>query len=277
MEQQLLFWPDHLNADTLWDEYAKGIINEVSDESSDDEDQPCDQSESDFGLGNYKIPNINWSFTPVYKHFYAFRQNPHKINTEKDIYSEQEVEYILSMIKQRENEFRVTDVCKPFFKKALLTLEHLLQEQTLELLYERLVQLYSHINLQNTMKLLIRCKLAFNSRAMLMKLFQYVTKFKEAIDEFKIVMEKLKIPTLASQDLVKEMRQAAGHAIKIGSMLVMHWGKMQQSSHRQFRNKPLRMAYAQFLNNRKINLLNVIKKEMSEVRRITDAVVEHSR
>ena len=139
VEQQLLFWPDHLNTEFIWDEYARGQISARSDETSSDEDSgAADQSESDIGLSSYKLPNIIWSKTPIYKHFYTYRKNPHRLNTSKDIYSEEEIDYTLSLIKQRYQEFDEKQVSKPYYNKALHTLEYLLAEQTLEMLYDRL-------------------------------------------------------------------------------------------------------------------------------------------
>ena len=54
--------------------------------------------------------------------------------------------------------------------------------------------MYAEVSLDHTMKLLIRCKLAFNSRAMLFKLFEYVTRFRERIEELRVVISKLKQP-----------------------------------------------------------------------------------
>ena len=43
-------------------------------------------------------------------------------------YTEGEVEYVLDMIKNAYNDFKRTDVMRPFYMKALDTLKYLLQE-----------------------------------------------------------------------------------------------------------------------------------------------------
>ena len=117
-------------------------------------------------MANYKIPMINWSNTPVYKAWNSAKtkdsENPQfalKGNMKR--YTEGKVDYVLDMIKTSYNEFKRTDIIKPFYLKSLDTLKYLLQEQTIEPIFERVHEEYKEITLENTMKLLIRCKLAF--------------------------------------------------------------------------------------------------------------------
>ena len=41
----------------------------------------------------------------------------------------------------------------------------------IEPIFDRVQEVYKEVTLENAMKLLIRCKLAFNSRSMLVKMF----------------------------------------------------------------------------------------------------------
>lgn len=90
-------------------------------------------------------------------------------------YTEGEVEYVLDMIKNAYNDFKRTDVMRPFYMKALETLRYLLQEQKIEPIFDRVADEYSEITLENTMKLLIRCKLTFGSRTSLITMFQFLS------------------------------------------------------------------------------------------------------
>ena len=86
-------------------------------------------------------------------------------------YTEGEIDYVLDMIKKSYNDFKRTDIMKPFYMKALDTLRFLLCEQSIEPVYERVALEYKEVTLENTMKLLIRCKLAFSSRNTLITMF----------------------------------------------------------------------------------------------------------
>lgn len=116
----------------------------------------------------YRVPTINWSDTPVYTYYKCNSSNPHILKGDMTTYTEGEVDYVLDMIKNAYNDFKRTDIMKPFYMKSLETLKFLLTEQTIEQIFERVANEYGEITLENTMKLLIRCKLAFNSRNMLM-------------------------------------------------------------------------------------------------------------
>jgi hypothetical protein len=60
---------------------------------------------------------------------------------------------------------------KPFYMKALESLKYLLIEQRVDPIFDRVAEEYKEITLENTMKLLIRCKLAFGSRNALITMF----------------------------------------------------------------------------------------------------------
>jgi hypothetical protein len=87
------------------------------------------------------------------------------------LYTEGEVDYVLDMIKNSYQDFKRTDVMHPFYLKALESLRYLLFEQRIDPIFDRVAEEYREITLENTMKLLIRCKLAFGSRNTLITMF----------------------------------------------------------------------------------------------------------
>jgi len=48
------------------------------------------------------------------------------------MYTEGEVDYVLDMIKNAYNDFKRTDIMKPFYMKSFETLKFLLREQALD-------------------------------------------------------------------------------------------------------------------------------------------------
>lgn len=85
-------------------------------------------SEKRGNLPNYKVPIINWSETEVYNTFLKDPSCNHVLQGEFNRYTEGEVDYILDMIKKSYNDFKRTDIMKPFYMKALDTLKFLLEE-----------------------------------------------------------------------------------------------------------------------------------------------------
>lgn len=138
---------------------------------------------------HYKVPVINWALTPVYAYFLEHRQHAHLLDTtHQAFYSEGEVDYTLDTLKTRYEEFQRNDIMQPMFEKAMQTLKFLLSEQTLEPIYHRVVETYKHITLENVMKLLIRCKLAYASRSLLLKMFTHYQAYIEYTDVVKNII-----------------------------------------------------------------------------------------
>lgn len=77
------------------------------------------------------------------------------------LYRANEVEIVLDHIKDSYKEFKRTDIMKPFYLKALGTLRKLLQYLGKEATFERVSHEYREVTLENTIKLLLRCRLAY--------------------------------------------------------------------------------------------------------------------
>ncbi len=77
---------------------------------------------------------------------------------------EQEVDYVIEMMKNKYKEFKRSDIMRPFYLKARKTLQTLLDEQGLTSYSEQLNLKYKEVTIENTMKLLIRCKLNSHAR-----------------------------------------------------------------------------------------------------------------
>jgi len=78
------------------------------------------------------------------------------------LYRANEIDIVLENIKSSYKDFKRTDIMKPFYLKALGTLRKLLQYQGKEETYRRVCTQYKEITLENTIKLLLRCRLAYD-------------------------------------------------------------------------------------------------------------------
>jgi len=140
--------------------------------------------------GSYKVPTINWTETPLYQHFKANSKTPNVLTADNSRYTEDEVDQVLQMVKNSYSEFQRTDIIKPFYLKAQQTLCYLLTEQTIEPIFERVKQVYKEVTLENSMKLLIRCKLAFESRALIVTMFTEIAQYRKCAESIKGQMAK---------------------------------------------------------------------------------------
>jgi len=77
------------------------------------------------------------------------------------LYRENEIDIVLENIKTSYKDFKRTDIMRPFYLKALGTLRKLLQHLEKPDTYHRVCQEYKEVTLENTIKLLLRCRLAY--------------------------------------------------------------------------------------------------------------------
>ena len=101
-----------------------------------------------------------------------------------------EVNYVLDMIKSSQQEFKQSDMMKPFYMKARHTLQGLLGEKSHTENLQYVLENYKECNLKNTLKLLMRCKLEFYTRNLLVEIFQEVMRYETHATVLKNIVEK---------------------------------------------------------------------------------------
>ena len=91
------------------------------------------------------------------------------------------------MMKNRYKDFKKSKMTRPFFVKAMDTLQVLMGEVNNGYLYKKLCNSYSEVaprarthlqvNTQNTFKLVLRCRIYFSARALIFTLFEQIKEF----------------------------------------------------------------------------------------------------
>ena len=89
-----------------------------------------------------------------------------QFNQENDsrVFKEDEIEYMINLLRYSTKEFNSIDLLKPLFNKSLLTLEKIMEELMLGHVFDRIQIKLVEISPENTMKILIRCKMMFYCR-----------------------------------------------------------------------------------------------------------------
>jgi hypothetical protein len=73
------------------------------------------------------FPVVDWAFTPLFTR--AINDDiSFNVQKEMSMYEEKEVDYVIDMMKNKYKEFKRSDIMRPFYLKAQLTLKALLQE-----------------------------------------------------------------------------------------------------------------------------------------------------
>jgi DNA-directed RNA polymerase subunit F len=80
------------------------------------------------------------------------------------VFKEEEVEYMINLIRYSTKDFSNLDLLKPLFNKALNTLEKVMEEMMLGNMFDKICVKIIDISPENTLKILIRCKMMLQSR-----------------------------------------------------------------------------------------------------------------
>ena len=113
---------------------------------------------------------IDWALTPL---FLQVLNSTQEWNTRGDhkLFYALEVNYVLDMITKSHQEFKHSEMMKPFYLKARQTLSQLLADVSFNENFLYLQDNYKECTLKNTMKLLMRCKIEFYTRNLLVEIF----------------------------------------------------------------------------------------------------------
>ena len=101
-------------------------------------------------------------------------------------FTDQQVDQLLNKIRADQSKYEDEKVHAPIYVQAMVTLKYLFEEQQVDqtkLLKVR--QLYGTISLDNTVKLLLRCKIIFAARLALMDVFDTINRLKVSDDLLK--------------------------------------------------------------------------------------------
>ena len=85
-------------------------------------------------------------------------------DTNPDAYTEQEVLELISEIKESQKVLRGPDRMKTVYKKSFQTLQELMSQMNQSILFNIIAEKYNETNLDNTVKLLVRCKQMLTTR-----------------------------------------------------------------------------------------------------------------
>jgi len=160
------------------------------------------------------MPLVDWGYTPL---CISYLQGRSKFNEGNDIkvFTEPEIDYVIEMVKQDFQTYKKTETMLPIYTKAFETLQTLLHEQQMMGMAAKFGKMYSEVTIENTLKLLLRCKLALNSRRVLIEIFDAIDKYEIAVKEVQTKLDqqtnyKLDVTELANIRLMAgRLKEAA--------------------------------------------------------------------
>jgi hypothetical protein len=88
---------------------------------------------------------------------------------------------MIEMIKENYKKFKKIDIVTPLFHSSLETLNEVLSPMGMEHLMTKIRIEYKQVTIQNTLKLLIRCRIGYGTHRMIQKIFKYYFLFKVSL------------------------------------------------------------------------------------------------
>ena len=108
-----------------------------------------------------KFAATDWKFTEFYKNVSEHKITKFNANNDPQILTYELLEYTINLLRYCEKDFKSIESIKPVFEKAASTLEHLMKEIQVSFLFERVMEQVEKINVEETLKILVRIKLLY--------------------------------------------------------------------------------------------------------------------
>ena len=102
-----------------------------------------------------------------------------KFEGNDDIYSESEVLDLIEEVKLNQKTLRGPDKMRSVYQKAFETLQELMLQMNQHILFQMIAKKYNEVNLDNTVKLLVRCKQLLASRQLVFKTLEGIMEFEK--------------------------------------------------------------------------------------------------
>jgi len=99
-----------------------------------------------------------------------------------------EVDHVIEMVKNSLEEFKQGEMMRPYYLRGRATLIKLLQEISQDQLAHDYTEKYKEINIENTLKMLLRCKLQFHTRDLLVSIYCEITKYEVLARQLKEIL-----------------------------------------------------------------------------------------
>ena len=165
---------------------------------------------------------------------------------------------MIDMMKNKYKDFKRSDLTRPFYLKAQCTLAALYTEQGQDSHFNRLMHKYKEITIENTMKLLIRCKLQFNCRSLLFELLKDCIGYELTAVQFKDLVQGYHRHKVDQGD-IDRVRDHGDRVIHAGHQMLLKVKNL-RGVHTQYKKVPFIF--------RQRDYITYVKSEMNEVRRL---------
>ena len=181
---------------------------------------------------NISYPNdyVEWSLSNLYSDILADELKDFNHERSFKILNENEVDYILDMVKTRYKDFKETDMFKPFYLKTHLTVKKLGEDIGLSPIQtDMFLKPYTETNIDTTIAMLNKLKRLFFNRNIIIEILKdikqrelYSTLIKDRIKE--IIIQKS--GNISDPELQKTMGKNLTHLNEVGLNIIRNIKKL---------------------------------------------------
>ena len=214
---------------------------------------------------------VDWAYTPL---CIKMLKKETEFNPDKDIklFVESEVDYVIDMMRSKFKDFERTEIMRPFYLKALSTLRCLLLEQHMDQRFKQLHKAYREITIENTLKLLLRCKQTFHTRVKLLHIFELTLSYDLVAGDMKNMLDNQKSYKV-KMDRFNSIREAAAIMAEAGQRVLQAINAFRQDKKSQYKQRfVFKRKVSNILDQLNIiflqDLVKNIKSELAEVKKL---------
>ena len=199
-----------------------------------------------------KLSQKDWELTPLYEEFEKNGRNVYPRQNEIKYFSEDELTRVYNLVNNRYNTKEHDKSVVNFYKKAMDTLLLLTETQMTLNTFKKIQEMYSKVDVTNTLKLLLRWSLMYQARRQIVEIF-------DNIRIFEVLASRAKNLISLNLDFKGDVGQATVKMKKVWSE-IESWIKQLLENIVSFLKNNKLFGHKWFVLNKKEWLSNSIKE-----------------
>lgn len=122
---------------------------------------------------------VDWKNSIIYEQYKTKSLTKYGHGDFDQLYKESDITYIIDMVNRQKQDVADAKIIGPIHKKGLQTLEQLMSDLEMNASYQKIASKYREINLNNTLRILIRCRMYFSAMEEIVKMLKSIDQREE--------------------------------------------------------------------------------------------------
>lgn len=122
---------------------------------------------------------VDWKNSIIYEQYKTKSLTKYGHDDFDQLYKESDITYIINMVNIQKQDVADAKIIGPIHKKGLLTLDQLMSDLEMNASYQKIASKYKEVTLNNTLRILIRCRMYFSAMGEIIKMLKSIDKREE--------------------------------------------------------------------------------------------------